>query len=347
MKGLRSLSSFDSLCNGQNGDLWCRLRDAVQGKSLDIEAVKVKSHAEKAVLCGEMGVREYLGNLLADAGAGAAAVNAVPTSVAKDVSEWDTRAFMIAKRLAVIEAENWEDGPRLVAAPPPLLRAEPPSVQEATADLQARVRRMGHKLHVDGAFVHCSLCRRHRRISKFDYWSHEPCSVSRFTESASAHPRASAVRVAPQEHMDAGEVEFVTPAKRRRLMRARRATAQENAATTRIASESAWSLMASGLPAYPTPPEQALSRAPMRIHSTHDCIACGGYFGCLRCGSVVGSARSSLLSDACRGACPAGSGGPIARLRAGRLPRGRAWPSGELQPLPKRYRPDAEGVARP
>ena len=80
----------------------------------------MKAHAESQVLLGQVDVEDYAGNLLADAGAGVIAEDAVETVAAHDVSLWETRAFLTAKRLAVIEASLWGDGPRMVPAPAPL-----------------------------------------------------------------------------------------------------------------------------------------------------------------------------------------------------------------------------------
>ena len=105
VKGMGNPSARARLSSGKNGDLWSALWELVQRKSLQINARKVKAHGENAVLQGKMELQDYLGNLLADCGAGAAAENAVDTCVAQHISEWETRAFLIAKRLAVIEAD--------------------------------------------------------------------------------------------------------------------------------------------------------------------------------------------------------------------------------------------------
>lgn len=92
------------LRRGGNGDLWTMLIDTIRRRSLDIVAEKVKGHAEKQVLQGLVTLEEFLGNVLADAGAGAAAEFAIPQLAAQDVSQWQGRAFLIARRLAIIEA---------------------------------------------------------------------------------------------------------------------------------------------------------------------------------------------------------------------------------------------------
>ena len=69
--------------SGRNGDLWSFLQEIVEARSLRMDMAKVKSHAEKQMLLGELCVQEYVGNLLADAGAGAASEDAIDNSLAK------------------------------------------------------------------------------------------------------------------------------------------------------------------------------------------------------------------------------------------------------------------------
>ena len=100
-----------------------------------MESEKVKSHAEKQVLRGELSLEQYLGNLLADAGADAAAEQAVDNNVARDTSHLDAVTFLAAKRLEVIEAGLWDDNQHLVPAPPCRERAPQPSITAARSDL--------------------------------------------------------------------------------------------------------------------------------------------------------------------------------------------------------------------
>ena len=78
---------------------------------------------------------------------------------------------------------------------------------------------------------------------------------------------------------------------------------------------------------------------PFKLHSTHVAISCGGYFGCLKCGRVVGWWTRTQLESQCRGTGPRGSMGPICKLARGELPhvqrqgkRGRAWPNRQAAP---------------
>ena len=87
-------------------------------------------------------------------------------------------------------------------------------------------------------------------------------------------------------------------------------------------------------------PTVAAERAPhFPVHASHSAIMCGGYCGCLVCGSVAGFHGHARLQEACRGHCPPGSKGPISKLARGLLPHvqrgghGTVWPNGESDPL--------------
>ena len=77
---------------------------------------------------------------------------------------------------------------------------------------------------------------------------------------------------------------------------------------------------------------------PINLGNGRLILVCGGYAGCIRCGSAVGYQSDNLLAGDCRTYCPSGSRGPITRLAKGLLPRplpngkGQEWPSGELSP---------------
>ena len=87
-------------------------------------------------------------------------------------------------------------------------------------------------------------------------------------------------------------------------------------------------------------PIVAAERAPhFPVHASHSAIMCGGYCGCLVCGSVAGFHGHARLREMCRGYCPPGSSGPVSKLARGALPHmqrgenGKVWPSGESDPL--------------
>ena len=129
-------------------------------------------------------MQDFLGNALADAGAGVAAEEAVDFLVAREAGLWQERAFLIARRLAIIEASMWSDAARLVPAPEPLVRWEPPSVASAVSAFDESINAMGHKLHRTADFLRCSRCRRRRKLAAHKFWTNSRCvgmSCAEFT----------------------------------------------------------------------------------------------------------------------------------------------------------------------
>ena len=79
--------------------------------------------------------------------------------------------------------------------------------------------------------------------------------------------------------------------------------------------------------------------APLTVlHETHDCLLCGGFVGCIRCGSVVHSNNNTAISRPCPGQILRNPT-DVRNLIAGVLPRrGRRAPNGEIEPAPKKIR---------
>ncbi len=344
--GIGDTTKQAALKAGLNGDLWTLLLDVVQAKSLRLSTSKVKGHAEKQILRGQVSLRDFLGNVLADAGAGAAAEAAIDTAVAQHNSLWESRAFLIAKRLAVIEASLWQDGPRLVPMPEPSRRIQPPTLPVAASILQKSIDNMGHKLHNRGAFVHCSRCRRHRKAASFRFWSTTTCEP---VPVAHADGFLSSLERSVDPHQPTAQHDaamMVTLAKRRRLLSAQRAMERQDIQAAEATRQHAWGAVARTLACTADESPEATQQhfRPAPVHHTHACIECGGFIGCTRCGSVSSTPQKSALDRQCRGWCPPGSRGPVKRLAAGALPHGQEWPSGATDPKPKRFR--SWGVVR-
>ena len=343
VRGLQQASAVERLQAGTNGDLWCLLASIIAEKSLAVDVAKVKSHAERRVLLGEVELESFIGNLLADAGAGASAEHNVSLPSAAATSDWEARAFLIAKRLAYLEAERWDTQPALVPAPQPQQRIEVPSHVVVLSSLQLSIRRMGHRLHCRGNFAVCSNCRRRRRLGAFKHWTTTQCagrgiSAAQSSDAGASSP-AAAPAVLPREHAN---VAMVTPAKRRRLVREQAAEHRQDREALRTRMNESWSAQTRALVSSPelgVDEEATDMRRLVSIDPTHDCVACGGFLGCVKCGSVVSTSQRSALGRRCRGCCPAGARGPINRLLAGRPPRGNSWPSGETSPRPQRMHP--------
>ena len=83
-----------------------------------MRANKVRAHARLSeVVAGSVAPEEFLGNLVADAAAGLAAQESTYANGPnlRRARQWDELGVLIAKRLAVLEAERWDSGPRRVA----------------------------------------------------------------------------------------------------------------------------------------------------------------------------------------------------------------------------------------
>ena len=95
---------------------------------------------------------------------------------------------------------------------------------------------------------------------------------------------------------------------------------------------------------------------PLDIDPSHQLVVCGGYAGCISCGGVAGFERTTKLVQLCKRSCPPGSRGPIRNLCKGSLPRlkvvngvttGQVWPSGESDPVVRRYVAAASSSSHP
>ena len=61
VKGMQVPGRRLSLQSGTNGDLWLMLFDAIEARGLHVQTIKVKAHAERSVLLGQIELRDYLG----------------------------------------------------------------------------------------------------------------------------------------------------------------------------------------------------------------------------------------------------------------------------------------------
>ena len=137
---------------------------------------------------------------------------------------------------------------------------------------------------------------------------------------------------------------LVTPAKRRQALVDQRAAKRANSTQTTANFQEAWRKLQASMPR--GAPQMAAEDCEetsdgipgLTIHETHVCMACGGFVGCLHCGSVAATPLQGALARPCRGSMPFGSTRPIRKLVLGIPPRGTQWPSGEEAPRPKRLR---------
>ena len=77
------------------------------------------------------------------------------TNGARDTSHVEGVTFLVAKRLAIIEAGVWNGKQHLVREPPSRERSAPPTLTGARSSLLSSIPAQGHKLHRQG--IHSML----------------------------------------------------------------------------------------------------------------------------------------------------------------------------------------------
>ena len=135
---------------------------------------------------------------------------------------------------------------------------------------------------------------------------------------------------------DQAAIKLITLAKRRRIIVEQQSEARiERLAIAAVVTQAGIALL-HDLPHYVVQDAPGIPPAVGRIHNSHDCITCGGFVGCNRCGSVVSTPQQSALHTECRGWCPIGAQRPFRRIHQGMLPWGVSCPNGEESPLPRK-----------
>ena len=138
---------------------------------------------------------------------------------------------------------------------------------------------------------------------------------------------------------------LISVAKRRRIVEAQAKELNDRKRKLRTSEDDAWAAFAEAVPSShwaALPQADEFCTPPFEVHESHCAILCGGYCGCMACGSVAGFHGHARLTRPCRGHCPAGSTGPVRRLARGLYPHaqrgihGSAWPSGEANPVVSR-----------
>ncbi len=161
-----------------NGDLWTIYDDAarVNGHRMKVSKVDAHQHPSK-IITGGMPLDAYIGNHLADAAANAAAERALGQSErAAAVAEWETRAFIIARRLAYVEAWHWRNDSREeLLAPEPLPPWQPPEPAIVRNTLQERIDQQGHQLFRVNDEIACTRCHKKRGANDHRHWTGTTC----------------------------------------------------------------------------------------------------------------------------------------------------------------------------
>ena len=199
--------NWQNLLERANGDLWESWDDAERHvlPQCKMKVEKIKAHAELQALRGEIGAVDFVSNSLADAAADAWASSQVNNLLVQDYEHAECAAYMIARRLAILEAERRSTMPLTVQIP----KFDPDlgpigTLQGFAEELQQRVREIGHVLLPEGRYVICQSCRMRRKAGNVQDWARKPCLARTRESVGDRDPLAVA---APQEEQN---IELVT-----------------------------------------------------------------------------------------------------------------------------------------
>ena len=343
--------------HGTNADLWIQLKDLEGRLGLVLSGHRTPAHTSPDDLVEMRGppLRDFLGNLLADAAAGAsakAALRAAPVDV-RTAKRWEERAVAIARRLAHLEVLRWAEGVHLVPDVDPLEPHVPVAPELVHSQFRHALQDMGHQIvRRDGGCLLCTLCRKQTRKGLASFcWRRCPQAHLAPTPAVTS-PQPTYMQDSQQTITNSVSLK-TTPAKRRvkvaaqqkELKRRRVLDLQGEEDTARVIELGTPRALAVSFPMWRSLP-------PVEIHREHTALVCGGYAGCVKCGSTVAFHSVSLLKDPCRGWCPAGSRRPVRRLAGGQHPRDygevcHEWPSGELNPKVYLYQSPGIAMMRP
>ena len=338
----------------------------------------MKSHtALRTLLVPDAPVRDFIGNWLADAVCGEAAEGACVSSAATPIIEqWCARTVLICKRIAILEASAWTQGPTLCDSPDALAPFEPPVWANVMQDIESLISDKGHVLRLEGGWVRCGRCHRKRRPRAAHFWLRTPCvgahkDTKRSRTAAASAATACATGVQPPrapslsllniddpegdlieedveedmcQELPQDEGVKVAIEIRRSLLEKSRIEQRRRTRVLQGVHQAIWRARAHQAATAPDFADlgETVVAPPFYTDPSHRLIVCGGYAGCTRCASVNGFGSGGKLAQPCRGSYPQGSALPLQRLAKGLPPREDrahvAWPSGESEPTPKRLR---------
>ncbi len=372
------------LITGGNGDIWRELIDDSTTGPITMEWTPGHPQADD-IRENRVSIEQALGNVVADACAGAAALRLQRDDAASEaIKEWDRNAFWVARRIAILEAESWRGERPLVHAIEAVQAATTEDMtRNAAKTVQEQIQAAGHRLFRHGLHTRCALCRKSTK-KHFEQWL-RPCTRAapdkerkrpRSTEhteateereehgtdserNAGAEAAAMTPRLTPRHPTDAAEL--VSPAKRRRQVKEARATLKDLADKESDIVRQQLRARSEVVPPSTDEWHRNLPQAdegaqlpPQQLDDTHVYIVVGGFAGCLKCGGIGGAHASKLLTLPCRRAPPpCGFTWPIRSLMRGELPhrqrsgQGEAWPSGESNPTVRRWQPVAKRAREP
>ena len=155
---------------------------------------------------------------------------------------------------------------------------------------------MGHKLISDGGWYKCTECRKKCMKTNYENRVNNRC-VQAKAEDGSNHGRLThglgevgidsnvVCSLRKRKRLIGKQKEALKERREQDILYTKEAWAKANHAI----SWTLWGRMSSGI-----------NHPPIRAHWTHALISCGGFGGCIRCGSVVGDCKSLRLVATCR-----------------------------------------------
>ena len=136
----------------------------------------MSSHLDgEMVLAGEVNITDFVGNLLADIGAGIPTDGSGHAAESRYMEMWEARAFLVARRLAIIEAQIWQRGEMLVPEPAPREPCATPVEESVMNDTQLEVHERGHRLIKYGSGTKCTRCRVQQKVGGYRFWTTVDC----------------------------------------------------------------------------------------------------------------------------------------------------------------------------
>ena len=230
-------------------------------------------------------------------------------------------------------------GKRTVPKPAPPPEHNAVVQTKCIKDFHDVVKAKGHVLVANGPWIRCTVCRRRSRAHQYRRWTRCDCLSPGIK---TAMPETLTLKRFAQAHPDPDGEECTTN-KRQRILSAQRVEHKRRVSVDSAVRREAWKNAGLAVPFLSWAQlQQGTGTPPISAHHSHVLIACGGYGGCLRCGSVASGQHCQLMENVCRRWCPPGSKGPIARLAKGRMPHPvhgtEVWPDGSIAPAPRLWK---------
>ena len=220
------VTNCTKLSAGSNGDLWSILYTILQYRTGTTNLFKVKSHLDKegpkAIQERRINFLDLAGNYLADAVAEGMALRVQPMpQLQKSAKQSDCIGFIVAKRIAIIQADIWEKSDpsdrryELEAIP----LKEIPKQAAINASMFEQALLCGHRLEVTSRGHRCVNCLKQRGNSHYSFWAQQRCQprpcaaqiLSRFQAKVQESSRKQARHEADHKASSKAECEPAKP----------------------------------------------------------------------------------------------------------------------------------------